>query len=597
MLNPLTRGLFALSASLLCLSCSVDEPLNPKYHLDGPTGWAQWGKTAAHVGNVDVAGQHPRRVLASVVYDPFVVEERSAEDGDILVHYQTPLVDGADVFMEAKSGTYVVCPPHPEDEPLPIGTPPCGSAAWDRQDWSEKRFSWENGAFVEKWTFPSDWNPPLDKDGWLGGWEPVFHAALAGRHVLVPGRGGSVFVVTRESGSPVARVDPFGTLDPDTYVAGPITVDPSGNVYYHTIRLAPAEPSKNDIKGAFLVKVSPDGSVQKASFASLVPGAPAPKDMCLGTFTREDLPWPPSSDVKPGALACGAQRPGLNVAPAVGKDGTIYTVSRSHFASRYSYLVAVNPDLSPRWAASLRDRLSDGCGTPTLPPTGELGGCREGAALGVDPATNELPAGIVSDNSTSSPVIAPDGTILYGAYTRYNRSRGHLFQFSAEGDFLTASDFGWDVTPGIYEHDGTYSVVIKDNHYGSGSYCNDPMVCPRRMDGPFAITQLSSKLVLEWSFVNTNPNTCKRGPDGAVTCVADHPNSFEWCVNAPAIDRNGVVYANSEDGLLYAIQQGGTLTESLFLDESVAAAYTPLSIDAEGRIYAENVGRLFVIGE
>jgi outer membrane protein assembly factor BamB len=596
MVKPQLRGLLALSLSLLCLSCGDEESVSPRYHLDAPAGWSQWGKTAAHVGNSDAAGQHLRRTLATIVYDPFVLEEKSEAFGDILVHYQTPLVDDADVFMEAKSGTYVPCPPQPEDGPPPVG-PPCGSAAWDKQDWSEKRFTWESGALVEKWSFKSDWDPPPDKDGLFGGWEPVFHAALAGRYVLVPGRGGSVFVVARESGSPVARVLPFDTLDPNTYVAGPITVDPSGNVYYHAITLAPEGPAGSDIAGAFLVKVSPDGAVQKASFASLTPGAPAPEDMCRGTFKRSELPWPPSPDAAPEVSPCGAQRPGLNVAPAVGKDGTIYTVSRAHFASRYGYLVAVNPDLSPRWAASLRDRLSDGCGTPTLPPNGQPGGCREGATASVDPATNELPAGIVSDNATSSPVVAPDGTVLYGTYSRYNHSRGHLFQFSADGDFLAASDFGWDVTPGIYEHDGTYSIVIKDNHYGNGSYCNDDMICPPVIDGPYAITQLSSKLVPEWSFVNTNPNNCKRGPDGAVSCVADHPNSFEWCINAPAIDRNGVVYANGEDGVLYAIQQGGALTESIFLGEAVAAAYTPLSIDAEGRIYTENAGQLYVIGE
>jgi hypothetical protein len=228
---------------------------------------------------------------------------------------------------------------------------------------------------------------------------------------------------------------------------------------------------------------------------------------------------------------------------------------------------------------------------------GQPGGCREGAALGVDPATNEPPAGIVSDTSTASPVVAPDGTILYGANSRYNHSRGHLFQFSAGGDFLATSDFGWDVTPGIYSHDGTYSIVIKDNHYGNGSYCTNPEFCPRVEAGPFAITQLSSKLVPEWSFANQNQESCKRGADGTVTCVADHPQSFEWCINAPAIDRNGVVYANGEDGVLYAIAQGGVLSESIFLGEALGAAYTPLSLDAEGRIYAENVGQLFVIGE
>src|SRR5262249_47679630 len=153
-----------------------------------------------------------------------------------------------------------------------------------------------------------------------------------------------------------------------------------GNVYYNAVSLDPETPLKKDVVGAWLIKVSPDGAVKKATFASLTKDAPAATAMCRGAFKSDDLPWPPSADAVPPMFACCAQRPGFSSAPAVGPDGAVYTVSTAHFAHRYSYLVAVNPDLSPKWAASLRDRLHDGCGTATLPPNGEPGGCREGAA-------------------------------------------------------------------------------------------------------------------------------------------------------------------------------------------------------------------------
>ncbi len=35
-------------------------------------------------------------------------------------------------------------------------------------------------------------------------------------------------------------------------------------------------------------------------------------------------------------------------------------------------------------------------------------------------------------------------------------------------------------------------------------------------------------------------------------------------MNAPVVDVNGVVHANSEDGYLYAINQGGTLKQKIF---------------------------------
>ena len=85
-------------------------------------------------------------------------------------------------------------------------------------------------------------------------------------------------------------------------------------------------------------------------------------------------------------------------------------------------------------------------------------------------------------------------------------------------------------------------------------------------------------------------------------CVSDHPEGFEWCVNTPVVDGNGVVYANSEDGRLYAIGQGheGVFTapaQSLFLNLAIGAAYTPLSLQPNGRILTQNNGHLFVIGK
>ncbi len=63
-----------------------------------------------------------------------------------------------------------------------------------------------------------------------------------------------------------------------------------------------------------------------------------------------------------------------------------------------------------------------------------------------------------------------------------------------------------------------------------------------------------------------------------------------------AIDGAGVVYANSEDGNLYAISPGGAEKQRYFLDSALGAAYTPLAIDARGRLYTQNAGHLYVVG-
>ena len=81
-----------------------------------------------------------------------------------------------------------------------------------------------------------------------------------------------------------------------------------------------------------------------------------------------------------------------------------------------------------------------------------------------------------------------------------------------------------------------------------------------------------------------------------MTCVSDHPFGFEWCVNAFVVDSNGTLYANSEDGNLFAILQGGTLRDKIFQQLALGAAYTPTSIGSDGKIYSQNAGHLFVAG-
>jgi len=64
-----------------------------------------------------------------------------------------------------------------------------------------------------------------------------------------------------------------------------------------------------------------------------------------------------------------------------------------------------------------------------------------------------------------------------------------------------------------------------------------------------------------------------------------------------AVDRNGVVHANSEDGNLYSIDSAGRLVGRIFLKAAIGAPYTPLAIDGNGRIYTQNAGMLFVVGD
>ncbi len=543
--------------------------------------WHQWGGGPRHAGTLAVYGQSLRTAMADIIYDPFVPQERAEAGGSLLVHYQTPLSDGKEVFMEVKGGTYV------------------NRGMRHTQTWSIRKFEWVADQLVERWTTESDWKPvPAGSTSF----EPVFHAALSDHHVYMPGAGGTILEVDRNTGAIVRRLGRFGiTHDSNLYVTGPLTIADDRTLFYNTIKLPSAElPWVGDHHGAWLVRVTPDGTATRASYQSLVPDAPAADAQCTSSFPAAQLPWPPSPNAVAPTVTCGSQRAGLNVAVALGPDGTVYTVSRTHLNSRWGWLVAVTRDLQPKWALSLRNRFNDGCNV-LLPPNGEQGGCRAGATTGVDPSDNQPGSGAVNDDSTASPVVAPDGTIYVGTYSRYNHSQGHTVRVSPAGVFLTAYPFGWDVTPALYEHDGTFSVITKENRYvGAGTYCSDPRWCPPErvpgQDEGYYITQLDPGLNVEWRFKSTNTESCTRLPSGELSCVSTHPEGFEWCVNALAVDARGTVYVNSEDGNLYAINQGGTLRDKLFLQDALRAAYTPLSLGADGKIYTQNAGHLFAVG-
>lgn len=595
-------GVILLFAALALAGCGSSSsgrgtpppPPPPPPASDTPF-WSQWGFSPQHGGDVPVAAQTLNTQLADIVYDPFVAQEQAEFGGDLVAHYPSTLIDGNDFYIEMKTGTYVSCSP-----PGQWGNgAACGPNTWNQMIWNVARYNWQSGKPVQIWQFPSDWKPEPNGQG-LGGWEPVFHPVLANHAIYTPGAGGTLWKIDKTTGKSLAQINPFSARVVDsknTFVASPLTADASGNIFYNVIALvdpATADPWFGaDVAGAWLVKVTASGTASVVTYASLVPGAPtASATTCPGRFSSEALPWPPTPTAVPATQLCGSQRPGVNVGPAIAADGTIYTVSRAHLDSRAGYLVAVNPDLTPKWQASLQHRLNDGCGVivPIASNTTTPNTCRPGTTPGVDPTTNDLGSGAVIDQASSSPTVLPDGSVLFGALTGYNGARGHMFKFDSAGNFLGAFDFGWDSTPSVYSHGGTYSIIIKDNHYDAGGlYCNrGDRICEALPPGPYYITQLDAKLNVEWQFQNTTI-------DGA------HPDGYEWCINAPAIDSAGVVYVNSEDGNIYSLAQGNTGVfttpqQQKFLKLAIGAAYTPLSIGADGRIYTQNDGHLLVVG-
>ena len=547
--------------------------------------WTQWGQNAGHTGQSCARGQRGLRMLAHVVVDPFAEQEaaESQSGSYIPVHLPTPLADGAgNVFVLRKGGEYVSCDPPRSGVPAPCGNT-IGNL--ERETWSVQALRWRGEELLPAWTFTSDWQPSR-----VFGKESLFQPAMSGDSVYVPGGGGTVLQVAKSDGRVVRRFNPFGgTVDPSAFTSGGLTLDAQGTLFYNVLKPEQTPGAPDDVHG-WLVRVSPDGKIAMADYRTLVPGAPRQADLCYEEFTSElPLPPPPGPGGTPALPAqgpCLSQRAALNLAPAVGPDGTVFTVTHAHNprgGRNYGYVVALNRDLTLKWATSLRDILDDGCGV--LVPYGtDPFDCRPGAALGVDPYTNLRPAAGVDDGSTASPVVLPDGGIVYGTRNFYNFQRGHLMKFDRAGRYVANYDYGWDITPAVHRHDGTYSMYLKDLHYDDV--------------GPQNVTRLDAGLKKEWSSANTETRTCERQPDGTVSCVdeGNHPNGFEWCISAPAVDRDGTLYGLSADGNFYVVDSQGNQREKVFLSRTIASAYTPVTLDSRGRVYAQNNGRLYVLG-
>ncbi|HWL85021.1 MAG TPA: hypothetical protein VNO21_04430 [Polyangiaceae bacterium] len=551
----------------------------------------QFGGDATHENATCVIGQRLENRISSAIYDPFVAQEvADSTFGGLLIHYPMPLTRGDQLFMLRKAGTFIPCDPPGSGQPAP-----CGLDNNDHIQWTQVAYHNRNGHLSERWSFVSDFKP--FRAAGSHAFEQVFQAALAHRVVFVPGAGGTVHVVDERSGREIERLNPFGAdVDGSYHIASPLTVDDEDNLYYNVVQTdATLHPTR-----ALLVHLGAHGFHRMADYTALTAGAPLPTDMCRGVYhsPQNPLPWPEldanGAVVPPTPVACGIQAPPADMAPALTADRrTLYVATRALGDRNYSYLIAVRTsDLSLQWNRSLRGLVHDGCGVlngyesdPNDPNP-----CRNGAPKGIDLETGTDPAGEVADGDTASPVVLPDDTILLPAYTKYNYGRGHLFKFTHQGEFLSSYDFGWDVTPAVWRHDGTYSIIDKDNHYFENIATTGP--------GPYDITRLDATLKPQWHARSTETKSCKRDADGNISCVQnpENVNGFEWCVNMPAIDVLGNVFVTSEDGNAYHISRGGKLTERVFLDEALGSAYTPSSLDRHGHTIALNAGVLTVIG-
>jgi hypothetical protein len=218
----------------------------------------------------------------------------------------------------------------------------------------------------------------------------------------------------------------------------------------------------------------------------------------------------------------------------------------------------------------------------------------------LDPQTKE-PAR-VTDDSTASPTIGPDGDVFFGVLeTRQSQhnGRGWLLHFDAAlAQTRTPGSFGWDDTASIvpatmvpgYTGASKYLITTKYNNYGrtgSGDSRNKIALLDPNASQPDMVTASVPvmKEVLTVMGVTPDPNF----PGGVV----------EWCINTAAVDPfTKSILVNSEDGFLYRWDLAtNTLSQKIRLTSGLGESYTPTAIGADGTVYAINNAVLFAIGK
>jgi hypothetical protein len=413
----------------------------------------------------------------------------------------------------------------------------------------------QNGALI--WSQTTDYILPQHN------WTPSYSPALApGGRLYFAGAGGTVYFRDNvdSSGSSGDQLAFFGMANylanPGSYnatvfVDTPITSDSAGNIYF---------------------------GFRTSGTAPLGLQSGIARIDAIGNGT-----WVSAANASGGDA--NITRVPDQAAPALSNDEqTLYVVVASASTSTNRYLVGLNP-------STLALKQS----SPGVPMRVALKDPRNG---GVNNAW-------VSDDSSASPMVGPDGDVYYGVLGNPdNGSRGWMLHFSSDlTQTKTPGAFGWDNTPSVvpasmvpsYTGTSSYLIFTKYNNYagldGGDGINNIAVLDPNAtMVEPHASS--NGLLVMREVLTIAGPT-----PDPEFT--GQFPNAVrEWCINTAAVDPvTTSVMVNSEDGKLYRWDlRTNTLSEVVTLSPGIGEAYTPTIIGPDGTVYAINSAILNAVG-
>lgn len=430
------------------------------------------------------------------------------------------------------------------------------------------------------------WSTPVDESNPQGAIYIHYGSPLitAANTVVVPVReAGGSFRIDARSGSDGALLwhaeTPFATA-PSSGGWVPSfapTLTPAGQLYFQgaggtVYRVAnPNDPAATPVPINFL----PDYSANTAAYnSSVFISTPLTSDASGNIYFGFE-----TTSSAPGGLQSGIARiTPAGVATYVTADTASGTGQTGFRVSTNSALAVSNDGATIYAALSGTSSLLTAIDATTLAPEHHV-------AL----------SGVMVDQGTSSPTVAPDGRVFLGSMYGYHY-RGTMNQFSADlSQTFTPGSFGWDITPSIvpasavpgYHGTSTYLLLVKYNDYafvgGSG---RNKMAILDPNDTQF--DPLANANVMKEVLTILGPTPDPDYP-GAVT---------EWCVNTAAVDpATKSVLVNSEDGWLYRWDlTTNTFTEKIQLQaDGTLEAYTPTLIGPDGAVYAINKAELFSV--
>jgi len=396
------------------------------------------------------------------------------------------------------------------------------------------------------WSLTSGYQPPPHD------WTPAFGPVLTPQNkVYFAGVGGLVHYragpdnATGATGAIAFYGNAAYRGNPSVYgkaiqVSTPLTADAGGNIYFGFVAAAGAP---GGLKSG-IARIAADGT------GSWIAATTAAAD---ATITEVQA----------------------NCAPAISHDGKTVYIAVSNGPNNFNgYLLGLDSTtLAPKYKVRLKE-----------PSNGH--------------------DAVLTDNSTASPTVGPDGDIYFGVRSGtapgYHNGRGWLLHFNPT---LTQEkipgSFGWDDTVSVvpvsavpsYAGKSKYLLMSKYNNYaetGTGDGHNEIAILDPGAAQFDAFSTAKVKVMKEVMTIADPTHFPNGGPD----------ETYEWCINTVAVDpATSSVFAAAEDGYLYRWDlKTDSFPQRLRLNLPRGEAYTPTAIGPDGTVYAINNARFYAVG-